>query len=403
MSVMPPERHGNAAGEAAEMVARGSSRMCSVMQPHHRKWGFAKEAASLQTIRRVLFIKLRHIGDVLLTTATFKALKTARPDVRISVVVPAGTESMLTLHPSIDEVIPMRRNAGLWSDLRLIWGLRRRCFDLAVNMTEGDRGALLVFLSGARLRFGVDPMGRGFAGKRRLYTHLIPPVYDGRHRAVMDMDVLGPLGIDNETAEVELFISEEDQERMDRWLEGHGLGGDRSFVTAHPTSRWQFKCWRNEAVAQVVDRLQSMGVPVVLTCGPDPREVERLEAIVSLCRNRPLVLAGELSLKELGALVRRSALFFGVDTAPMHMAAALGKPVVALFGPSDSAVWGPLTPLRRVIERREEFPCLPCRQDGCGGSKRSRCLEAITVDEAMEAIEQLLEANAGPAGVASLS
>lgn len=361
------------------------------------------EVLPLQTIRRVLFIKLRHIGDVLLTAATFKALKSAKPDVRISVVVPAGTESMLTLHPSIDEVIPMRRNGGLWSDLRLIWGLRRRRFDLAVNMTEGDRGALLAFLSGARLRFGVDPMGRGFAGKRRLYTHLIPPVYDGRHRAVMDMDVLSPLGIHTDAAEVELFIPAEDQEQIDRWLEGHGLGGDRAFVVAHPTSRWQFKCWRDEAVAQVVDCLASKGVPVVLTCGPDRREVERLERIVSLCRSQPLVLAGELSLKELGALMRRSALFFGVDTAPMHMAAALGKPVVALFGPSDSVVWGPLTPLRRIVERREEFPCLPCRQDGCDGTKRSRCMEAITVEEAMEAIEQMLEEHAGPTGLAKLS
>jgi heptosyltransferase-3 len=218
----------------------------------------------------------------------------------------------------------------------------------------------------------------------------------------MDMDMLSPLGIHTDTAEVELFISAEDQEKVDRWLEGHGLGGHRSFVVAHPTSRWQFKCWRDEAVAQVVDRLASNGVPVVLTCGPDRREVERLEGIVSLCRSQPLVLAGELSLKELGGLMRRSALFFGVDTAPMHMAAALGKPVVALFGPSDSAVWGPLTPLRRIIERREDFPCLPCRQDGCGGTKRSSCLEAITVEEAMEAIEQMLGQHAGPTGLAKL-
>jgi heptosyltransferase III len=344
----------------------------------------------LRMIRRVLFIKLRHIGDVLLTAGTFKALKTANPDVRISVLVPAGTEPMLTLHPSIDEVIPMRRGAGLWADLQLIWDLRKRKFDLAVNMTEGDRGAFMAFLSGARFRFGVDPMNRGFVGKKWLYTHLIPPVYDGRHRAVMDMDVLKPLGIKPSAAEVELFVAPEDRVRVDELLKAEGVGEGESFVVVHPTSRWLFKCWRDEAVAQVVDHLESKGVRVVLTSGPDSKEIEKLQHIVALCRTRPVVLSGSLTLKQWAALMLRGALFFGVDTAPMHMAAALGKPVVALFGPSDSQVWGPLTPLRRIIERRADFACLPCLKDGCNGTKQSLCLETIRPEEVIEAIEQML-------------
>ncbi len=344
----------------------------------------------LGRIRRALFIKLRHIGDVLLTAATFTALKAAHPGVRIAVVVPAGTESMLTHHPAIEEVIPMKRRAGLWEDLRFIARLRRKQFDLAVNMTEGDRGAILAFLSGAPFRFGIDPNRRGFLGKRFLYTHTIPAVYDGRHRAFMDMDVLTPLGIRGVEPTVELFVPEEDRQAVDRLLAGLGKHPGESFVVVHPTSRWLFKCWRDEAVAEVVDRLEERGVSVVLTSGPDPKETEKLAAITALCRSRPMVLSGCLSLKQLAALLQRSRLFFGVDTAPMHMAAALGRPVVALFGPSDSRVWGPLTPFRRVLERRDEFACLPCREDGCGGSKRSRCLEAITPDEALEAIETLL-------------
>lgn len=349
----------------------------------------------LQMIRSALFIKLRHIGDVLLTAATFRALKTANPEVRISVLVPAGTEPMLTLHPCIDEVIPMRRGAGWWNDLQLIRGLRKRKFDLAVNMTEGDRGAILAFLSGAPFRFGVDPMNRGFMGKKHLYTHLIQPIYDGRHRAVMDMDVLKPLGIHTAAAEVELFVSPEDRQFVDHLLKEQGVADGEPFVVVHPTSRWLFKCWRDEAVARVVDHLESKGVRAILTSGPDPRETERLEYIAMLCRTRPLVLSGSLTLKQWAALMLRGTLFFGVDTAPMHMAAALGKPVVALFGPSDSLVWGPLTPFRRIIERRREFPCLPCLKDGCDGTKQSLCLEAIQPEEAIEAIEQMLQTHAG--------
>lgn len=345
---------------------------------------------SLDRIRRALFIKLRHIGDVLLTAATFRALKSAHPGVRISVVAPAGTEAMLTLHPDIDEVLPMKRRAGLGEDLQFIARLRRRRFDLAVNMTEGDRGAILAFLSGARFRFGMDPNRRGFLGKRLLYTHTIQPVYDGRHKALMDLDVLTPLGIQGVAATVQLFVSEDDRQVVDRLLAERGMFPGRPFVVVHPTSRWLFKCWRDEAVAKVVDHLEERGMAVALTCGPDPKETGKLGAILALCRSRPMVLSGCLTLKQLAALLERSSLFFGVDTAPMHMAAALGKPVVALFGPSDSTVWGPLTPFRRILEHREAFPCLPCREDGCGGSKRSRCLEAITTDEALEAIEALL-------------
>jgi heptosyltransferase-3 len=103
--------------------------------------------------------------------------------------------------------------------------------------------------------------------------------------------------------------------------------------------------------------------------------------------------SGKLNLKQLTALFKRSALFFGVDTAPMHMAAAAGTPVVALFGPSDSETWGPFTDKRRVVLSTDEFPCIPCHKDGCNGSKRSACLESITVEEAVAAIEDLLEAD----------
>lgn len=350
----------------------------------------------LGPIRRALFIKLRHIGDVLLAAATCQALKDARPEVHISALVPAGTEEMLTGHPSIQEVIPLRRGAGWVEDLRLIRRLRRHRFDLAVNMTEGDRGALLAYLSGAPYRIGVDPRHKGFMGKRRLFTHLIKPVYDGRHRAAMDMDVLTPLGIVGGVPRVELFVPPVDQARVDERLRRMGLLDRRPFVVVHPTSRWLFKCWRDEAVAEVVDHLEGRGVRVALTSGPDPREREKLKAIAALCRRQPWVLGGSLTLKQFGALLRRSVLFFGVDTAPMHMAAALGKPVLALFGPSDFRVWGPLTPLGRIIHRGSDFPCLPCRRDGCNGTKRSLCLEAIATREVVETLDDMLATCAIP-------
>ncbi|NTV43109.1 MAG: putative lipopolysaccharide heptosyltransferase III, partial [Syntrophobacteraceae bacterium] len=308
------------------------------------------------------------------------------PQIRVTVVVPAGTEEMLTLNPSIDEIIPLAKHQALPSQLALLLRIRRGRPDVAVNMTEGDRGAFLAAVSGARWRIGIDPRGRGFLGKRHFFTHCIQPRDDGRHRAVMDMDVLQPLGIEAGDPEVELFTAPEDDARVASLLAEKGLNAGTPYIVAHPTSRWLFKCWRDEAVAQLVDRLEGKGWRTVLTCGPDGRERAKLSNILSLVRSKPLVFPGTLTLKTLGSLIKGASVFFGVDSAPMHMAAALKTPVVALFGPSDHRVWHPLTPQGRIIVKTPEFGCIPCKQDGCQGSKRSACLEAVSVDEVFHAI-----------------
>ncbi len=346
----------------------------------------------LGSINRVLVIKLRHIGDVLLAVPAISALKAARPEISVSALVLAGTEDMLTLNPDIDEVMTLSRGMGILENLRLIKRLRRKGFDLVINMTEGDRGAILALLSGARYRIGVDPMGRGFKGKRFFFTHLVMPVYDGRHRAVMDMDLLDPLGITAKEPRLSLYTSKEDDEYVGRLLADNGIAAGDAIAVVHPASRWMFKCWRDEAVAKVMDYLADRGMKVVMTSGPDERESDMVRRITWLADRKPLDLSGMLSLKRLASLLKRSSLFFGVDTAPMHMAAAVGVPVVALFGPSNFLVWAPLTDKGRVIVKDSEFDCIPCEKDGCNGTKKSKCLEAITPEEAIAAIEELLGA-----------
>jgi heptosyltransferase-3 len=343
----------------------------------------------LNNIHRILVIKLRHIGDVLLATPTLGALKRAMPHAIITAVVPAGTEDMLTLNPSVDYVLPHEKGRGALYEIGFIRMVRNGRFDLAINMTEGDRGAIMAFLSGARIRIGMDPVKKnGFIGKRHVFTHLVKPAYDGRHRAVMDMDVLAPLGIPAGEPIVELYTSAADDQYVERLLADNGIGPDTPVACVHPASRWRFKCWRNEAVAEVIDHLDGMGIKVALTSAPDRVEMQMTRDIIALARSHPVDLSGRLTLKGLAALLKRSCLFFGVDTAPMHMAAAVGTPVVALFGPSDWRIWGPLTDKAVVIKKDEEFRCAPCKRDGCEGSKRSRCLEVISVEEALAAIHE---------------
>jgi heptosyltransferase-3 len=344
-----------------------------------------------ENVKRVLVIKLRHIGDVLMMTPMLRALKDAMPDAGITVVVPDGMEELLSANPCVNEVLTFRKGGGLIKDLKLLKTLRAGKFDIAINMTEGDRGAVMCLASGAKIRIGADPKGRGFLGKGRLFTSLVPQRWD-RHRALMDLEMAVPLGIKPSNQGLELYTSRCDDEYVGGLLADQGIEDGEPIATVHPTSRWLFKCWKDESVAEVIDYLQARGLRVIITSGPDKKETEKAARIASLAKSRPIDLTGLLTLGQLASLLKMSRLFFGVDSAPMHVAAAVGTPVVALFGPSDHKVWAPFTDKARVVMKKDMFPCLPCRKDGCGGSKKSDCLEAITVQEVVFAIEELLDA-----------
>ena len=171
-------------------------------------------------------------------------------------------------------------------------------------------------------------------------------------------------------------------------LQGFGLhGGD--FIHIHPASRWFFKCWPVAQMAALVERLQGEGHVVVLTAAPSNDEKAMLAAIQARLSKPAFSLSGQLSLKELAALTQAAKLFIGVDSAPMHIAAAVGTPTIALFGPSGDKQWGPWGVPFRVISSTQH-PCRPCGIDGCGGGKVSDCLTSLTVDEVLGAAHELL-------------
>jgi heptosyltransferase-3 len=126
----------------------------------------------------------------------------------------------------------------------------------------------------------------------------------------------------------------------------------------------------------------------VLTAAPDQVEIAFVDEIVARTRTKPLVLAGKLQIKELGALTERARLFVGVDSMPMHLAAAMGTPAVALFGPSGEQEWRPWRVAHRVVTT--SHPCRPCGNDGCGGGKISECLTTLPVDDVYAAAQELL-------------
>jgi len=364
-------------------------------------------------VRRALVTKLRHHGDVLLTSPVFTVLKRALPAAEIDALVYRETAPMLEGHPAISRIHLIDRDAkkrGIIIHARaergLLSALRARQYDLVVHLTEHPRGIWLARL--LRPRYSVArEIDRAHWLWRKSFTHYYRlPRSTPRHTVECNLDGLRRIGVQPTPAEKALVMVPGDAatRRARQLLEQHGVQAQR-FIQLHPGSRWLFKCWPFERYAQFADRLAEGGWRIVLTGGPDPRERDLVDAIVaqtSLSTRASLVdLTGQLSLRELAAVTREARAFVGVDSAPMHIAAAMQTPVVALFGPSGELEWGPWAVPHRIIAS-SKHPCRPCGIDGCGGGKISECLTTLPVERVWSALSELI-GDTGASGGARLT
>ncbi|GAB0058212.1 hypothetical protein SIID45300_02557 [Candidatus Magnetaquicoccaceae bacterium FCR-1] len=346
----------------------------------------------------ILLIKSRHIGDVLLMAPLIATLKRRYPSSRIAALVKRECVPMLEGHPDLHAVVtfPEKRPGQgrlslLIRQVRAWWRLWRGPWELAINTTEGDRGILNAFFSGAKRRIGFINARGEKAWRLRLLTDPVPFRGGKRHMVIHNLDLAGE-GIQDRV--VRLVASADEERSALAKLHATGWDGRRPLVQIHPTSRWSFKCWTDSGMAQAADFIGRSGRMPLFTCGPGAEERGRLDAILALCREPYLDLGGKLTLKELAVISRSCCLYFGVDTAPMHMAASQDTPVIALFGPTGVYDWGPWpngwdgadTPYPELkgvqasephLVIQKDWPCVPCGKAGCEGSKRSRCLEEL--------------------------
>lgn len=364
--------------------------------------------SQFKDVRNILVIKFKHIGDVLLSVPTVKALRQTFPDVAITYLLNAETAPMIDGLPYVSEVIRFDRKRGFLSQMSLLAGLRRRRFDLTVDLSGGgDRGALWSFITGARYRIGTLPAGRkGMAGKTYLYTHAAPTPDVRRHSVIRDLDIVRPFGIDTDDLAVEFAVPDPVAASVRQRLAAKGVAPGEGYAVVHPTSRWLFKCADDAVMAECIDRLQrDFGLCVVVTCGPAQAELDRLSGVLGHCRTQPAVFPGELNLKELGGVLAGASLYIGVDSAPSHLAAALNVPSIVLFGPTGAYNWGPWTdeagehpyPQRKGIQRagrhvvlQQDWDCVPCGKAGCEGKRVSDCLIHLTSDQVISEASRML-------------
>lgn len=350
---------------------------------------------------KILIMKFRNIGDVLLTSPMASALATLPDKPQVTFLVKRGTEEMLTGHPNIDNVLTLPERSSdettvafLIRQWLFIRTLRSQRFDVSINTTEGDRGLIIGWLSGAKRRIGYLKTQEKWWRK-----YLVTEPHLGRvgrfHTVLRNLDLISSF-VTPTNIRVDFHFRPSDKQDAIEKLKQVGWDGKQTLVHVHPVSRWFFKCWRDDYMAQTIDYIQQeLGYRVALTCAPDPLEKNRLANIITQCRSKPFNLGGELTLKQTGALSAISNLFLGVDSAPMHIAAAVDTPVIAIFGPSGAFDWGPWSNgwkdmktnpyvQRNGIQKstkhtviQQAWECAPCGKDGCQSTKRSECLESL--------------------------
>ena len=354
--------------------------------------------------QKILVMKFRNIGDVLLITPLLSNLKRTYPNAKIDVALNKGTEEMVTLNPSVKDIIIYDRDKikslghieKIWAEIKFALNIRSKKYDLVINTTKGDRGAQLALVSGAAIKVGYKSQKNRFL--KNVFTHNLP-TQQLRHTIETNLDPLRVLDLKIKDKKVEIFWTEDDEKKVTN------LVTCKDFIHIHPVSRWMFKCIDDKTMANIIDFCKiELNKEVILTAAPIKHEIDKLNSILKLCKTKPINLAGLITLKQTAALNKKAKFFIGVDTAVMHISAANDIPVLAFFGPSGADHWGPwdndlmqseFTTRRgnrkmgkhRVIQ--ENWDCIPCGKDGCNGSKISDCLMNLDMEIIKETIKQM--------------
>ncbi|MTH45536.1 lipopolysaccharide core heptosyltransferase RfaQ [Intestinirhabdus alba] len=338
--------------------------------------------------RKILVIKMRFHGDMLLTTPVISTLKQNYPDADIDLLLYQDTIPILSENPEINALYGIsNKRVGVLEKIKnafsLIGTLRANRYDLVINLTDQWIVAFIVRCLGARMKISQDFANRQSAFWKKSFTHLVP--YSGEHVVERTLSALQPLGLQRYVTETTMSYLPEHREKMRQQL--RQLGVTRQYVVIQPTARQPFKCWDNDKFSRVIDALESRGYQVVLTSGPSAEDLACVDDIARGCKSRPVTgLAGKTRFPELAALIDRAALFIGVDSAPGHIAAAVKTPVICLFGATDHVFWRPWTD--DIIQFwAGDYQPMPKRHER---DRSKKYLSVIPAEDVIAATEKML-------------
>ncbi len=332
---------------------------------------------------RVLVWKLSALGDVILSTPTLRAIRQQFPQGHISLVVGRAAYEVVARCPYIDELLiydPKRKDRGMSRQFSFITRLRQRAFDLSIDLQNSRRTHLITWLSGVSVRIGYRRKC-GWLLNRGVRLPRVPLAPVAHQHYLLRQAGLCPAG-----EQLELWPSALDEERAAALLSQvmtPSSGGERRLlVGVHPggSGRWQTKRWDLERWASVCDALAQQGAQVVVVGGPEERALGA--ELTRLANRPPLVVIGETTLMELACIIKRCQLFLAHDSSSLHVAAAVGTPAIALFGPTDPRRHLPPN-FKGQVMKKDVF-CSPCYSARCRTITHA-CMKQISIEEVLTA------------------
>lgn len=340
------------------------------------------------SFKRILVIKMRFHGDMLLTTPVISTLKRNYPDAKIDVLLYQDTIPILSENPDINALYGIKNKRAkfvkkITNFVSIIRTLRANHYDLIINLTEQHVVALLMRLVGAPVRITQDYGERQSAFWKKSFTHIVP--LKGSNVVETNLSVLEPLKLATLCRKTTMYYKPIHWDRVEAELKRNGVG--KYYVVIQPTARQIFKCWDDDKFSVVIDALHDRGYKVILTSGPGNDDLACVNAIAKKCKTEPVVnLAGKTTFPELGALIDHAALFIGVDSAPGHIAAAVNTPIICLFGATDHIFWRPWS--ERIIQFwAGDYQPMPPRAQR---DRNKRYLSVIPPEDVIAAIDTIL-------------
>ena len=337
-------------------------------------------------VRSVLLIRLRSIGDTVLTTPSLYALKRFLPNARIDILLEDWVAPVLEGFPYVDNVLTLQRSSNV-ARARMMRQLRSMRYDVVYNLHGGTTATLLTRASGATRRVGLETYQYS-----RLYTHLAPsPLLlwkrQQTHSVEQQLALLGWTGVPvSDRPRTQLAVVDHAATSVGSRLREAGWDEKSPLALIHPAAAFATKQWAAEKFARVADYLAARGFSVVVITAPAEAHVAARMEQVSSAR---MISFTNLSLPEVTALAARARLFVGNDSGIAHMAAAVGLPAVVIFGSSNIAHWGPwaTAPAEVVFQAME---CQPCHGYYCEKFAVPECILRVPTDQVIGAVDRVL-------------
>ncbi|HSS19863.1 MAG TPA: putative lipopolysaccharide heptosyltransferase III [Pyrinomonadaceae bacterium] len=344
-----------------------------------------------QTVKRILIVRLRSIGDTVLTTPSLFALKRFVPNATVDILLEDWVAPVLDGFPHVNNVITLERSSTA-SRARVARQLRANRYDVVYNLHGGTTATLLTRATGAKHRVGYKTYQYA-----RLHNELSPSSASlwGRektHSVEQQLALLGWTGVPvSDRPPTQLAVTPEADAAVAKRLQRAQLI-DREFAVIHPAAAFATKQWAANNFAKVADDLRSRGLAVVAIATADQKEI-----IADLNHSAavPVVDFTDFSLPQLTALLRRARLFVGNDSGIAHMAAAVRTPAVVIFGSSNTAHWRPWAQNAAEVVL-EEMECQPCHGYFCEKFAEPECIKRVPVERVVAAVERVLRESNAP-------